>query len=98
MTIAPEWLNKYQSMHRFDTFVTRGRVFLSHMYSSPTQKRKLLSDCLTYRQLEGPQTVIIPLQVEADVMTYKGWFRAAVPSGASTGIYEAVELRDKGKE
>jgi len=22
-------------------------------------------------------------------------FRAAVPSGASTGIYEAVELRDK---
>ena len=36
--------------------------------------------------------------VEADVMTYKGWFRAAVPSGASTGIYEAVELRDKGTE
>jgi enolase len=36
--------------------------------------------------------------VEADVYTYKGWFRAAVPSGASTGIYEAVELRDKGKE
>jgi enolase len=34
--------------------------------------------------------------VEADVYTYKGWFRAAVPSGASTGIYEAVELRDGG--
>lgn len=33
--------------------------------------------------------------VEADVMTHKGMFRAAVPSGASTGIYEAVELRDK---
>jgi enolase len=32
--------------------------------------------------------------VEADVYTYKGWYRAAVPSGASTGIYEAVELRD----
>jgi len=32
------------------------------------------------------------------VTTYKGWFRAAVPSGASTGIYEAVELRDKGSE
>jgi Enolase, N-terminal domain len=32
--------------------------------------------------------------VEADVHTYKGMFRAAVPSGASTGIYEAVELRD----
>ena len=24
-----------------------------------------------------------------------GQFRAAVPSGASTGIYEALELRDK---
>jgi enolase len=32
--------------------------------------------------------------VEADVTTAKGLFRAASPSGASTGIYEAVELRD----
>ena len=35
--------------------------------------------------------------VEADVHTYKGMYRAAVPSGASTGIYEAVELRDGDK-
>ena len=34
--------------------------------------------------------------VEADVITSEGKvFRAAVPSGASTGIYEALELRDK---
>ena len=34
--------------------------------------------------------------VEADVVTSDGnVFRAAVPSGASTGIYEALELRDK---
>ena len=34
--------------------------------------------------------------VEADVITNEGkLFRAAVPSGASTGIYEALELRDK---
>lgn len=33
--------------------------------------------------------------VEADIHTAKGIFRAAVPSGASTGIYEALELRDK---
>ena len=26
---------------------------------------------------------------------YLGSYRAAVPSGASTGIYEALELRDK---
>jgi enolase len=34
--------------------------------------------------------------VEADVLTSDGQvFRAAVPSGASTGVYEALELRDK---
>ena len=33
--------------------------------------------------------------VEVDLSTDLGLFRAAVPSGASTGIYEALELRDK---
>jgi enolase len=32
--------------------------------------------------------------VEVDLYTDKGMFRAAAPSGASTGIYEALELRD----
>lgn len=32
--------------------------------------------------------------VEVDVYTERGLFRASVPSGASTGAYEAVELRD----
>src|SRR5947207_270207 len=37
--------------------------------------------------------------VEADVMTDEGAFgRAAVPSGASTGVHEAVELRDGDKK
>ncbi len=36
--------------------------------------------------------------IEADVYTEGGFFgRAAVPSGASTGIHEAVELRDNDK-
>merc|ERR1711997_628937 len=35
--------------------------------------------------------------VEVDLTTEKGVFRAAVPSGASTGIYEALEMRDKVK-
>merc|ERR1712180_63123 len=35
--------------------------------------------------------------VEVDLTTEKGIFRAAVLSGASTGIYEALELRDKDK-
>lgn len=35
--------------------------------------------------------------VEVDVTTDLGLFRAAVPSGASTGIYEALEMRDGDK-
>jgi enolase len=35
--------------------------------------------------------------VEVEITTDKGLFRAAVPSGASTGIYEALELRDNDK-
>lgn len=35
--------------------------------------------------------------VEVDLMTSDGVFRAAVPSGASTGAYEALELRDGDK-
>nr|QWE91324.1 enolase [Suigetsumonas clinomigrationis] len=34
--------------------------------------------------------------VEVDLYTEQGLFRAAVPSGASTGIYEALEMRDGG--
>jgi len=35
--------------------------------------------------------------VEVDLTTEKGVYRAAVPSGASTGIHEALELRDGDK-
>src|ERR1700755_1403393 len=36
--------------------------------------------------------------IEVDGLTENGAFgRAAVPSGASTGVYEAVYLRDKNK-
>ncbi|CAG9769841.1 unnamed protein product [Ceutorhynchus assimilis] len=36
--------------------------------------------------------------VEVDLITDLGLFRAAVPSGASTGIHEALELRDDVKD
>ncbi|HEX7671999.1 MAG TPA: phosphopyruvate hydratase, partial [Polyangiaceae bacterium] len=36
--------------------------------------------------------------VEAEVYTESGFGRAAVPSGASTGEHEAVELRDGDKK
>lgn len=35
--------------------------------------------------------------VEVDLITEKGLFRAAVPSGASKGLHEAIELRDNDK-
>lgn len=35
--------------------------------------------------------------VEVDLLTEMALFRAAVPSGASTGVYEALELRDNDK-
>jgi len=35
--------------------------------------------------------------VEVDLFTERGLFRAGVPSGASTGIHEALELRDNVK-
>ena len=35
--------------------------------------------------------------VEVDVYTSKGFGRALVPSGASTGEHEAIELRDNNK-
>lgn len=36
--------------------------------------------------------------VEVDLKTEKGLYRAAVPSGASTGVHEALELRDGDKK
>ena len=35
---------------------------------------------------------------QVDLCTENCLFRAAVPSGASTGIYEALELRDGDKQ
>jgi enolase len=45
------------------------------------------------RQIIDSRPVANPT-VECEVTTHKGTFRAAVPSGASKGAYEAVELRD----
>jgi enolase len=36
--------------------------------------------------------------VQADVHTARGFGRASAPSGASTGVHEALELRDGGKK
>ena len=44
----------------------------------------------------GNPTVEVEVYVEADTGAFMG--RAAVPSGASTGIFEACELRDGDKD
>lgn len=36
--------------------------------------------------------------VEAELVTDLGTFTGVAPSGASTGIFEALELRDGGKD
>jgi hypothetical protein len=48
----------------------------------------------------GKMVLNSPCQRMLDHFVYwfSGTFRAAVPSGASTGIYEALELRDKDKD
>ena len=47
----------------------------------------------------GNPTVEVEVTVGEGVMSLEGYTaRAMVPSGASTGKYEAVELRDKDKE
>jgi len=70
--------------------------FLSTNYSKPKRKRTMSTILSIHaRQIldsRGNPTV------EVDVVTESGIIgRAAVPSGASTGVHEAVELRDGDK-
>lgn len=66
---------------------------------------KSISVCRSIRNVSSVQSMVAREiidsrgnpTVEVDVTTSDGVFRASVPSGASTGIYEAVELRDGGK-
>uniref|UniRef100_A0AAQ4RUK4 phosphopyruvate hydratase n=1 Tax=Gasterosteus aculeatus aculeatus TaxID=481459 RepID=A0AAQ4RUK4_GASAC len=67
-------------------------LFSSHKAASPSSRMSIVS--IVAREIldsRGNPTV------EVDLHTGKGVFRAAVPSGASTGIYEALELRDGDK-
>ncbi|CAE7246141.1 PGIC1-A [Symbiodinium sp. CCMP2592] len=75
-------------------------------FQKPTAK--LMSAMLTAPQAGGDDRIIMIRAreiydsrgnptVEVDLVTETSLFRAAVPSGASTGIYEALELRDGDK-
>lgn len=47
---------------------------------------------------EGTPVPVVSFSLPAHSVSSPGLFRAAVPSGASTGIYEALELRDGDKQ
>lgn len=75
-------------------------------FQKPTQK--LMSAMLSPPSAVGDRIVMLKAReifdsrgnptVEVDLCTDNCLFRAAVPSGASTGIYEALELRDDDKK
>uniref|UniRef100_A0A7S3LZG5 phosphopyruvate hydratase n=1 Tax=Spumella elongata TaxID=89044 RepID=A0A7S3LZG5_9STRA len=75
------------------------------MFASRVTAMKTVSQALRTRNLATIKSLkareIIDSRgnptVEVDLVTEHGMFRASVPSGASTGIHEAVELRDGGK-
>ena len=77
----------------------------------PVDRRPKLNDRLQHRIVRTDMTEIVAIRarevldsrgnptVEADVILESGALgRAIVPSGASTGEHEAVELRDGDKE
>nr|CAD7431035.1 unnamed protein product [Timema monikensis] len=77
-----------KAVSRFAEKMPLQKIFARQIFDSrgnPTVE--VLESCM--RQVFSPQV---------DLVTDLGLFRAAVPSGASTGIYEALELRDNKKE
>lgn len=47
-------------------------------------------------KINHDRRLFLKTETQVDVVTKEGLFRASVPSGASTGVHEAVELRDGG--
>ena len=70
------------------------QAFLSRTLAT-TSSRRFMSAISNVRGREIIDSRGNPT-VEVDVSTDQGTFTASVPSGASTGIYEAHELRDGG--
>lgn len=68
---------------------------LARNASSAASSKRFMSAILSVRGREIIDSRGNPT-VEVDVTTSTGTFTASVPSGASTGIYEARELRDGG--
>eukprot|EP01147_Barroeca_monosierra_P006821 gene6821-9503_t len=77
-----------------------GRIVFKKVNSQITESKCLFNDQSYVTRLHARQIFDSRGNptVEVDLTTQHGTFRAAVPSGASTGVHEALELRDKGTE
>jgi len=70
-------------------------IGIGTVYSRPTSPSSLKATIKTVHAREILDSRGNPT-LEVDLTTNNGLFRASVPSGASTGAYEAYELRDGG--
>ncbi|KAH9329876.1 hypothetical protein KI387_001984, partial [Taxus chinensis] len=91
-----EYLEKHKLSRRIEDAVNAAvRAKAPHplIYISNHMKRAVRS---TITKLKARQIIDSRGNptVEVDLYTDKGMFRAAAPSGASTGVYEPVEIRD----
>merc|ERR1712168_1157350 len=87
-----ERLAKYNQILRIEEQLGGDAIFAGKHFRHPEVLTMLYIQDIIAREIldsRGNPTV------EVDLTTSKGVFRAAVPSGASTGIHEALELRDK---
>ena len=66
---------------------------LREVYYQPANRARINPGAASLKLSYSSVTTLF----QVDLMTEKGIFRAAVPSGASTGIYEALELRSADK-
>jgi len=86
-----ERLAKYNQILRIEEELGRDAVYAGKCFRYPLSSGVSKVHAREILDSRGNPTV------EVDVTTFKGTFRAAVPSGASTGIHEALEMRDGDK-
>merc|ERR1712226_1834253 len=86
-----ERLAKYSQILRIEEELGRDAVYAGKCFRYPLSSGVSKVHAREILDSRGNPTV------EVDVTTFKGTFRAAVPSGASTGIHEALEMRDGDK-
>jgi enolase len=91
-------LSQWFTMFARSALVTKRSALQSSLYAGRASSVSSSRGVVTITGVRGREIIDSRGNptVEVDIHTTKGNFRASVPSGASTGIHEAVELRDGG--